>query len=83
MAKEPLIRALRGEPVEQTPWLPHIGTHAAQLLEVSAERYLQDAELLARGGTYARLHDLQFADDEVLAPAPSAAAIRPSTGESI
>ncbi|HXJ46576.1 MAG TPA: ABC transporter ATP-binding protein [Candidatus Dormibacteraeota bacterium] len=37
------------------------------------------AELLARGGTYARLHDLQFADDEVLAPAPS---VRPSTGES-
>src|SRR3989440_7095276 len=49
MAKELLIRALRGERVEQTPWLPHIGTHAAQLLEVSAERYLQDAELLARG----------------------------------
>jgi subfamily B ATP-binding cassette protein MsbA len=37
------------------------------------------AELLARGGTYARLHDLQFADDEVLAPTPS---VRPSTGES-
>jgi subfamily B ATP-binding cassette protein MsbA len=27
------------------------------------------AELLARGGSYARLHDLQFADDEMLAPA--------------
>jgi ATP-binding cassette, subfamily B, bacterial MsbA len=27
------------------------------------------AELLAKGGSYARLHDLQFADDEVLAPA--------------
>src|SRR5258708_39077771 len=49
MAKEPLIRALRGKRVEQIPWLPHIGTHAAQLLDVSAERYLQDAELLARG----------------------------------
>src|SRR5260370_24994539 len=49
MAKELLIRALRGERVEQTPWLPHIGTHAAQLLDVSAERYLQDPELLARG----------------------------------
>ncbi|GAC1643189.1 MAG: hypothetical protein NVS4B9_35430 [Ktedonobacteraceae bacterium] len=35
--------------MEQTPWLPHIGTHAAQLLGVSAERYLQDAELLAQG----------------------------------
>src|SRR5712664_3277395 len=26
-------------------------------------------ELMVRGGTYARLHDLQFADDDVLAPA--------------
>ncbi|HEY6386726.1 MAG TPA: ABC transporter ATP-binding protein [Candidatus Acidoferrum sp.] len=26
-------------------------------------------ELMARGGTYARLHDLQFADDDILAPA--------------
>jgi subfamily B ATP-binding cassette protein MsbA len=25
-------------------------------------------ELMARGGTYARLHDLQFADDDILAP---------------
>lgn len=49
MTKELLLRALRGERVEQTPWLPHSGTHAAQLLGVSAERYLQDAELLAQG----------------------------------
>ena len=28
------------------------------------------AELMARGGTYARLHDLQFSDDDMLAPAP-------------
>jgi subfamily B ATP-binding cassette protein MsbA len=31
------------------------------------------AELLARGGTYARLHDLQFADDEMLASAQTQA----------
>ncbi len=49
MPKELLLRALRGEQVEQTPWLPHIGTHASQLLGVSTERYLQDADLLARG----------------------------------
>jgi ATP-binding cassette, subfamily B, bacterial MsbA len=30
------------------------------------------AELLAKGGSYARLHDLQFADDEMLAPAEAA-----------
>ncbi len=29
-------------------------------------------ELMARGGTYARLHDLQFADDDILAPAQAA-----------
>jgi subfamily B ATP-binding cassette protein MsbA len=29
-------------------------------------------ELMARGGTYARLHDLQFADDGVLTPAQTA-----------
>lgn len=49
MSKETLLRALHGEHTSTIPWLPHIGTHAAQLLGVSAERYLQDAELLARG----------------------------------
>ncbi len=56
MAKELLIQALRGEQVERTPWLPHIGTHAAQLLGVSAERYLQDAELLASGAVLCADH---------------------------
>jgi uroporphyrinogen-III decarboxylase len=49
MAKELLLRALHGESIEAIPWLPHLGTHAAQLLGVSAERYLQDADLLASG----------------------------------
>jgi uroporphyrinogen-III decarboxylase len=49
LGKNLLMQALQGERVEQTPWLPHSGTHAAQLLGVSAENYLQDAELLARG----------------------------------
>jgi ATP-binding cassette, subfamily B, bacterial MsbA len=31
-------------------------------------------ELMARAGTYARLHDLQFADDDILAPAQAAPA---------
>jgi ATP-binding cassette, subfamily B, bacterial MsbA len=30
-------------------------------------------ELMARGGIYARLHDLQFADDDMLAPAQTSA----------
>jgi ATP-binding cassette, subfamily B, bacterial MsbA len=32
-------------------------------------------ELIARGGTYARLHDIQFADDDMLAPARSSSEI--------
>jgi ATP-binding cassette, subfamily B, bacterial MsbA len=36
------------------------------------------AELLAQGRTYARLHDLQFADDEMIAPAPAALPPLPS-----
>jgi subfamily B ATP-binding cassette protein MsbA len=38
------------------------------------------AELLAKGGSYARLHELQFADEEALAPAeaPNRNSARPS-----
>ena len=36
------------------------------------------AELLARGGTYARLHDLQFPEDETAAPAEAASPTLPS-----
>jgi len=49
MPKDVLLRALHGEHTEHAPWLPHIGTHPAQVLGVTAEDYLQDAELLARG----------------------------------
>jgi uroporphyrinogen-III decarboxylase len=49
MSKNTLLRALHGEQTDTLPWLPHIGTHAAQLLDVTAEEYLQDANLLASG----------------------------------
>lgn len=49
MSKETLLQALHGIPTSDTPWLPHIGIHAAQLLGVTTEHYLQDADLLARG----------------------------------
>jgi ATP-binding cassette, subfamily B, bacterial MsbA len=39
------------------------------------------SELIARGGIYARLHDLQFADDHVLAPAPASAEDVTESGE--
>jgi subfamily B ATP-binding cassette protein MsbA len=37
------------------------------------------AELLAKGGTYARLHDLQFADEDMAAPAQDSLPALPST----
>jgi ATP-binding cassette, subfamily B, bacterial MsbA len=40
-------------------------------------------ELMARGGTYARLHDLQFADDEMLAPAQAAPGKLNGTSDSL
>jgi subfamily B ATP-binding cassette protein MsbA len=38
------------------------------------------AELLAQGGTYARLHELQFADDEMLASTQAVAPNAPVPG---
>jgi ATP-binding cassette, subfamily B, bacterial MsbA len=38
-------------------------------------------ELMARGGTYARLHDLQFADDDLLTPAQPASVNVAATAE--
>jgi subfamily B ATP-binding cassette protein MsbA len=40
-------------------------------------------ELMARGGTYARLHDLQFADDDILAPAQAAPSSVTAPAESL
>jgi subfamily B ATP-binding cassette protein MsbA len=40
-------------------------------------------ELMARGGTYARLHGLQFADDDVLTPEQAAAPNLSAPGDSI
>ena len=41
------------------------------------------SELIARGGTYARLHDLQFADDDMLAPAQAASADSNAAADSL
>lgn len=41
------------------------------------------SELMTRGGTYARLHDLQFADGDLLAPSPAAARNVPARAESL
>ena len=41
------------------------------------------SELIARAGTYARLHDLQFADADLLTPAPVALPNVPARAESL
>jgi ATP-binding cassette, subfamily B, bacterial MsbA len=40
-------------------------------------------ELMTKAGTYARLHDLQFADDDVLAPAPASSSNQDTSSEPI
>jgi subfamily B ATP-binding cassette protein MsbA len=40
-------------------------------------------ELMARGGTYARLHDLQFADDDILTPAQASTPDLTAPGDSL
>jgi ATP-binding cassette, subfamily B, bacterial MsbA len=40
-------------------------------------------ELMARGGIYARLHDLQFADDDMLTPAQASTPDLSESGESL
>jgi subfamily B ATP-binding cassette protein MsbA len=40
-------------------------------------------ELMARAGTYARLHDLQFADDDILSPAQAAPANVAASAETL
>jgi MtaA/CmuA family methyltransferase len=49
MAKQKLIDAIRGKRTENAPWVPYAGVHCAFLIKESADAYLQDAELLAKG----------------------------------
>lgn len=44
-----LLRALRGAWTEHIPFLPYTGTWPARLLDVPADRYLQDPVVLANG----------------------------------
>jgi len=58
------------------------GRHLAEELRTRVARIGQQADQvrdLAKGGTYARLHDLQFADDDMAAPVQSNLPPLPST----
>lgn len=49
MAKQMLIDATRGKQTEMAPWLPYAGVHCAALIDQPADRFLKDADLLAKG----------------------------------
>lgn len=49
MGKQRVIDAYRGKKTDKVPWVPYVGVHGAFLLGERADRYLQDADLLARG----------------------------------
>jgi uroporphyrinogen decarboxylase len=44
-----LIDALRGKKTDRAPWLPYSGVNCASVINESAENYLKDPQLLAKG----------------------------------
>ncbi len=51
--KSLLLRALRGEPVNRSPWVPFVGVHGGALVGCDATTYLQDADKIVAGLTAA------------------------------
>lgn len=49
MSKKLLIDALRGKQTVKAPWLPYAGINSAFLIGESAENYLKNPELIAKG----------------------------------
>lgn len=52
--KELLLCALRGQPTPRPAWLPYVGVHGGKLIGVSAQDYLQSADLIVQGLTKAK-----------------------------
>lgn len=52
--KEILLTTLRGGEASRTPWVPFTGVHAASLLGMDAQSYLQDSNAIIRGIETAR-----------------------------
>lgn len=49
-----LLRVLRGEKTERTPWVPFVGVHGGSLIGVDAATYLQSADHIVAGLQRAR-----------------------------
>lgn len=47
--RERIIKAIRLEEVDQTPWVPFIGVHGASLIGVSADEYLKNVDHIVAG----------------------------------
>jgi MtaA/CmuA family methyltransferase len=53
MGKQDVIDAVKGLPTQKVPWVPYAGVHCAYLIGESADKYLQDPDLIAKGVMYA------------------------------
>jgi len=53
MGKKDVIDAVKGLPTQKVPWVPYSGVHSAFLIGEPADKYLKDADLIAKGVTYA------------------------------
>lgn len=49
MAKQMLIDAYRGKKTQRAPWVPYAGVHCAFIIGESADKFLQDPKILAKG----------------------------------
>lgn len=47
--KNILLKTLRGETTERTPWVPFVGVHGGALVGVDATQYLKDADHIVNG----------------------------------
>jgi MtaA/CmuA family methyltransferase len=48
-SKERILRTLELKPVDQVGWVPWVGAHAANLLEINAKRLFTEADTLVEG----------------------------------
>lgn len=49
MAKQMLLDAYQGKRTEFAPWVPYAGVHCAHIINESADAFLKDPKLLAKG----------------------------------
>ncbi len=58
--KELVLSAIKLEKTERVPWVPFVGCHGGSLIDVGADEYLKDADLMVKGQVKAA--DLYEAD---------------------